>query len=109
MVTLAPSLTKSAPPAPNPPPPPAAPDPPVPPVALPLARVNSLMETVPLSTKKIRLALFPLTVMVPAPSPVMLRSPLITGKAEPRVIVPANPPAKVIVSAPPAAFASIMA
>jgi hypothetical protein len=57
-----------------------------------LTNVSSLIDTVPLSTKKIRFVLLPLTVIVAAPRPVMLRSPLMTGSAEARVIVPAKPP-----------------
>jgi len=62
--------------------------------------VRSLIVTVPLSTKKIRFALFPLTVTAAAPGPVRVRSPAMVGRADPRVIVPANPDWNVEVQSP---------
>jgi hypothetical protein len=88
MVTVAPLLTKTAPPAPKPPPPPPAPllvAPPTPPMAFPLDKVIFLMRTpglAPLALmKKIAEALNPLIERLVAVLPSMVIFVLMGGSS----------------------------
>jgi len=77
-------------------------------LASPLAIVTRSMVTVPALRSKTRAVLLPLTVMLLAPGPLMVRAS-VTLSSLASVIVPVKPWAKRIVSAPGLAFARLTA